>query len=246
MTSITPFKSYTVGLFKGAGGAQPQAMQIKLPAQSKLPSAQSAPLVVTQGEALGVGDEPQWVRDGRESLAKAEAAFAAREAKEQKFEQENGFRRKVNEGALGAYAKAQSGNFGVPSFKDADEATEYLASMVGSMTSNASTIKFSSFEAQSLAKPEVAAFYGEVKTGQLRSMYADSQKAAEMDLFVLNAVLSKAFGSSGPIYTQEGGNVTFAAQDFTFGGKAIARLSEDGSLTRLGADGQPAGVDRRV
>ena len=114
------------------------------------------------------------------------------------------------------------------------------------MRSNASTIKSSSFEAQSLAKPEVAAFYGEVNTGQLRAKYADSQKAAEMDLFVLNAVLSKAFSTTGPIYSQEGGKVSFVAQDFTFGGKSIARLSEDGFLTRLGADGLPAGVDRRI
>lgn len=249
MTSITPFKSYTVGLFKGAGGSQLQALQSKstaLPAQPKLPPVQSAPPVVTQGEARGVGDEPQWVRDGRDSLAKAEAAFAAREAKEQQFEQENGFRRKVNEGALGAYAKAQSGNFAVPSFGTADEAAAYLEYLVSSMRSNASIIKSSSFEAQSLGKPEVAAFYGDVKTGQLSAMYADSQKAAEMDLFVLKAVLSKTFSTSGPTYSQEGGKVSFVAQDFAFGGKAIARLSEDGFLTRLGADGQPAGVDRRV
>ena len=249
MTSITPFKSYTVGLFKGAGGAQPQAMQIKppaSPAQSKPPSAQSAPLVVTQGGQTGVGDEPKWVRAGRESIAKSEAAMAAWEAKEQQFEQENGFRRKVNSMTLGAYAQAQSGNFGIPSFKNADEAAEYLASTVGSMSADASTIRFNSIQAESLAKPEVAAAYGDAKTGQLRAMYADSRKAAEMDLFVRNAVLAKAFGTSGPIYTQEGGKVTFVAQDFTFGGKAFARLSEDGSLTRLGADGQPTGVDRRV
>ena len=67
-----------------------------------------------------------------------------------------------------------------------------------------------------------------------------------MDLFVLNAVLSKAFSTTGPIYSQEGGKVSFVAQDFTFGGKSIARLSEDGFLTRLGADGLPAGVDRRI
>lgn len=48
----------------------------------------------------------------------------------------------------------------------------------------------------------------------------------------------------GPIYSQDGGTVSFVAQDFTFGGNAIARLSEDGTLIRLGADGQPAGVDR--
>ena len=174
------------------------------------------------------------------------AAIAAWDAKEIKFEQENGFRRKVNEGTLGFYAKAQSGNFGVPSFKTAREATEYLAHLVGSMTSNASIIASSSFEAQSLAKPEVAAFYGEIKTGQLRAKYADSQKAAEMDMFVLNAVMKKAFGTAGPITNQHGGAVSFVTQDFTFGGQPIARLSADGTLTRLGADGQPASIDRRV
>lgn len=248
---ITPFRGYTASLFgvQAKVGLQSQARQIRspvIPAQSKQPAAQSAPAVVTQGEARGGGDAPQWVRDGREFLAKAEVAFAAWDAKEVKFEQENGFRRKVNDGAIGAYATAQSGNFGVPSFRNASEATEYLADLVGRMTSNASIIKSSSFEAQSLAKPVVVAFYGEVKTGQLRAKYANSQKAAEMDLFVLKAVLAKAFGTSGPIYQHEGGNVAFVAQDFTFGGKAIARLSEDGFLTRLGADGQPAGVDKRV
>lgn len=114
------------------------------------------------------------------------------------------------------------------------------------MTSNASTIKSGSFEAQSLAKPEVAAFYGGVKTGQLRAMHADNQKAAEMDLFVLNAVVSKAFNTSGPIYSQQGSKVTFVARDFSFGGKAIARLYENGSLSRLNAEGQPITTDRRV
>lgn len=118
----------------------------------------------------------------------------------------------MNEGAIGTYAKAQSGNFGFPSFKDAGEATEYLAHLVGSLTSNASIIKSSAFEAQSLARPEVAAFYGQVKTGQMRAKHADSQKAAEMDLFVLKAVLAKAFDASGPIYSQQGGNLSFAAR----------------------------------
>ncbi len=249
MTMITPFKGYTAGLFMAAGGAQPRVLQVKspvLPVQPKPLSVQSAPPAVTRGEASGVDDVPQTVKDARESLAKAEAAMAEWQANEDKFEQENGFRRKVNSMALGSYAQAQSGNFGVPAFKDAAEATEYLAHLVGSMRSNAGEIKFSSRDAQSLAKPEVAAAYGEVKTGQLRAMYADSQKAAEMDLFVVNAVVSKAFETSGPIYTQVGGTVTFVAQDFSFEGKAIARLSEDGVLTRLGANGQPIGVDKRV
>lgn len=249
MLSLTPFRSYTASLFGmqpkvGVQGAQAQPAQVAV-STSPRSNVASSPSAGSSGGYEAYKDA-EFVRDPAAAIAKSEAAFAAREAKEQQFEQENGFRRKVNEGAVGAYAKAQSGNFGVPSFKTASEATEYLAHLVGGMTSNASVIKSSSFEAQSLAKPEVVAFYGDAKTGQLRAKYADSQKAAEMDLFVLNAVLSKAFNTPGPIYSQDGGTVSFVAQDFTFGGKAIARLSEDGSLTRLGADGQPTGVDRRV
>ena len=249
MLSLTPFRSYTTSLF----GMQPKLGVQAAPAPPAQVSVSTSPRsnVASSPFVGGSGGyeaykDPEFIRDPAAAIAKSEAAFAAWDAKEQQFEQENGFRRKVNEGALGAYAKAQSGNFGVPSFGTAEEATEYLAHLVGSMTSNASVIKSSSFEAQSLAKPDVAAFYGEVKAGQLRAKYADSQKAAEMDLFVLNAVLSKAFSTTGPIYSQEGGKVSFVAQNFTFGGKAIARLSEDGSLIRLGADGQPAGVNKRV
>lgn len=249
MMSVTPFRSYTASLF----GIQSKVGVQAAPAPPAQGAVATSPRsnVASSPSAGGSGGyeaykDPEFVRDPAAAIAKSEAAAAAREAKEQQFEQENGFRRKVNEGALGAYARAQSGNFGVPSFKDAGEAAEYLEYLVSGMRSNASTIKFSSVLAQSLAKPEVSAFYGEVKTEQLRAEYADSQKAAEMDIFVLKAVLSKAFSTSGPIYSQEGGKVSFVAQDFTFGGKAIARLSEDGSLTRLGAYGQPAGVDRRV
>lgn len=221
-----------------------------LPAQNTVSTSSRANVALSPFAGGSGGYEaykdPEFIRDPAAAIAKSEAAFAAWDAKEQQFEQENGFRRKVNSMALGSYAQAQSGNFAVPSFKTASEATEYLEYLVSGMRSNASTIKSSSFEAQSLAKPEVAAFYGEVNTGQLRAKYADSQKAAEMDLFVLNAVLSKAFSTTGPIYSQEGGKVSFVAQDFTFGGKSIARLSEDGFLTRLGADGLPAGVDRRI
>jgi len=249
MTTITPFRNYTASLFGMQPKVSVQAAPV-LPAQNTV-STSSRSNVASSPFAGGSGGyeaykDPEFIRDPAAAIAKSEAAFAAWDAKEQQFEQENGFRRKVNSMALGSYAQAQSGNFAVPSFKTASEATEYLAHLVGSMTSNASVIKSSSFEAQSLAKPEVVAFYGDAKTGQLRAKYADSQKAAEMDLFVLNAVLSKAFSTSGPIYSQEGGKVSFMAQDFTFGGKSIARLSEDGFLTRLGADGQPAGVDRRI
>ena len=248
---ITPFRSYTASLF----GVQSPVMADRKLIQAtptEVPIAARPATVATTSSAVGGSGgyeaykDPEFIRDPAAAIAKSEAKMAAWEAKELKFEQENGFRRKVNEGALGSYAQAKSGNFGVPSFKDAGEAAEYMKYLVSGMRSNASTIKSSSFEAQSLAKPEVAAFYGEVKTGQLRAKYADSQKAAEMDLFVLKAVLSKAFSTSVPIYHQEGGNVAFVAQDFTFGGKAIARLSEDGSLMRLGADGQPAGVDKRM
>lgn len=245
----TSFRSYTASLFGMQTRLGVQAAPV-LPAQVSVSTTPSSHVTLSPFAGGSSGYEaykdPEFMRDPAASLAKAEAAFAAWEAKEQQFEQENGFRRKVNEGALGSYAKAQSGNFGVPAFRDAGEAAEYLEYLVSSMTSNASTIRFSAFEAQSLAKPEVAAYYGEVKTGQLRAKYADSQKAAEMDLFVLNAVLSKAFGAFGPIYRQEGGNITFVEQDFTFDGTVIARLSEDGSLTKLDKDGQPSRLDRRL
>lgn len=249
MLSVTPFRGYTASLFGmqskvgvQAAPAPPAQVSVSTSPRSNLASSPSA------GGSGGYEayKDPEFVRDPAAAIAKSEAAFAAWEAKEQQFEQDNGFRRKVNSMTLGSYAQAQSGNFGGPSFKNADEAAEYLASTVGSMSANASTIRFSSIQAQSLAKPEVADFYGEVKTRQLGAMYADSQKAAEMDLFVRNAVLAKAFATSGPIYSQDGGEVTFVAQDFTFDGKAIARLSEDGSLIRLGADGQPPGVNKRV
>ena len=249
MLSLTPFRSYTTSLF----GMQPKLGAQPAPAQPAQVAVSTSPRsnVVSPPSPGGSGGyeaykDPEFVGDPAAAIAKSEAAFAAWEAKEQQFEQDNGFRRKVNSMTLGSYAQAQSGNFGVPSFKNADEAAEYLARTVGSMSADASTIRLSSIQAESLAKPEVAAAYGDTKTGQLRAMYADSRKAAEMDLFVRNAVLAKAFGTSGPIYSQEGGTVSFVAQDFNFGGKAIARLSEDGSLTRLGADGEPTGVDRRV
>lgn len=249
MMSVTPFRSYTASLF----GMQSKVGVQAAPAPPTQGAVSTSPRsnVASSPSAGGSGGyeaykDAEFVRDPAAAIAKSEAAFAAWEAKEQQFEQDNGFRRKVNSMTLGSYAQAQSGNFGVPSFKNADEATEYLASTVGSMSADASTIRFSSIQAQSLAKPEVAAAYGDAKTGQLLAMHVDSQKAAEMDLFVRNAVLAKAFGTSGPIYTQEGGKVTFVAQDFTLEGKAFARLSEDGSLIRLSADGQPAGVDRRV
>jgi len=139
----------------------------------------------------------------------------------------------VNSMALGAYAQAQSGRFGVPSFHTADEAADCLEYLVGSMGANASTIRFSTIQADSLARPEVAAAYGDVRTGQLLAMHVDQRKAAEMDLFILNAALNKAFGTSGPVTRQDGGTVSFVAQDFSFQGRAFARLSEQGIVTRL-------------
>lgn len=249
MLSVTPFRGYTASLF----GMQSKVGVQAAPAPPAQVAVSTSPRsnVVSPPSPGGSGGyeaykDPEFVRDPAAAIAKSEAAFAAWEAKEQQFEQDNGFRRKVNSMALGSYAQAQSGNFGVPSFGTADEAAEYLEYIISSMRSNASMIASSSFEAQSLTKPEVVAAYGELKTGQLRAKYADSKKAAEMDMFVLKSVLSKAFDTSGPNYIQDGTKVRFVAQDFTFGGKAIARLSEDGSLIRLGADGQPAGVNKRV
>lgn len=249
--SVTPFSSYTASLF---GMQSKVGVQVKpvLPAQvtvSATPRSNVASSAPASAGGTGTYEsykDPEFLRDPAAAIAKSEAAMAAWEAKEQQFEQENGFRRKVNSMALGSYAQAQSGRFGTPSFSNASEAAEYLSNMVGGMTSNAGTVKYSSIKAQSLAKPEVAATYGEAETRQRLAMHADSQKAAEMDLFVQNATLTKAFNISGPIYNQEGSTISFVAQDFTFSGRAIARLSKDGSLTILGPDGQPAGVDRRV
>ena len=249
MTMIFPFKGYMAGLFnRPSKAALPVAPPPRQNTAVPAPAApqRSAPIANSGLGGYEAYKDPEFVRDARAAIARSEAAMAVWEAGEAKFEQENGFRRKVNSMALGSYAQAQSGNFGVPSFSSADEAAEYMEYLVSSMTSNASTIKSSAFEAQSLARPEVAAFYGEVKTGQLLARYADSQKAAEMDMFVLNAVFAKTFGTANPITSQQGGEVSFKAQDFSFGGKAIARLSEDGTLTRLIAPGDPSGIDRRV
>jgi hypothetical protein len=80
----------------------------------------------------------------------------------------------------------------------------------------------------------------------MNAEYGDGRKAAEMDLFVLNAVLTRAFGLSGPVTRQDGGTVSFVAQDLAWNRRSIARLSEDGVLTPLGPDGQPAPMDPRV
>jgi hypothetical protein len=122
---------------------------------------------------------------------------------------------------LGSYAKAQSGNFGVPAFASADRFAEYARYIASSMRSNASTIR-------------------------VNTTLADGRKAAENDLFVLNAALTRVFGLTGPVTRQDGGTVSFVAQDIAWNGRFIVRLSEDGMLTPLGPDGQPAPVGQRA
>ncbi|MCB6178448.1 hypothetical protein LHP98_09925 [Rhodobacter sp. Har01] len=247
MVTVSPFKSYTAGLFGLPSKVNGPAQTAPSAAAAMSSAQRSATTTIRSSSHNDFGGyeaykDPEFVRDPAAAIAKSEAAMAVWEAGELKFEQENGFRRKVNSMALGAYAHAQSGRFGVPSFRAADEAADYLESLVGSMGANASTIRFSTIQADSLARPEVAAAYGEVKTEQLLAMHADQHKAAEMDLFVLNAVLSKAFGTSGPVTRQDGGKVSFVAQEFSFQGKTYARLSEDGVVTRL----DTAGLDQRL
>lgn len=258
MTMITPFKAHTLALFKAAPAMPQLSLPVKpaaLPAKPVVPSPQLASVAVTPANPTGVEEPSPEEKAFRESIAKSEAAMAVWEAGEQKFEQENGFRRLVNSMALGSYAQAKSGNFGAPSFGTADEAAEYLGYLVGRMGSNVDRVQFAVGNTEYLARPEVAAARGEVATGQLRAKFADEKLASEMDLYVLNAVLTRAFGTSGALYAQDStGRISFVAQDVTFEGKPLARLSADGFLTRLAPDGTPltppetppAGIDRRI
>nr|MCU0909756.1 hypothetical protein [Paracoccaceae bacterium] len=186
MLSVTPFKSYTASLF----GMPPRATSpAAVPAPAipppSVPAATPPVRVASTPSPAGYEayKDPDFVRDPAAAIARSEAAFARWDAGEAAFEAANGFRRKVNSMTLGSYAKAQSGNFGVPAFASADRAAECAEYIVSSMRSNASTIRFNTTLADSLARPEVAAQHGEKRTAQLNAEYADGRKAAEMDLF---------------------------------------------------------------
>jgi hypothetical protein len=249
MLSVTPFKSYTASLVGMAPRAtSPAGVPAAATTPPSVPPAVPPPRVASTPSPTGYEayKDPDFVRDPSAAIARSEAAFARWDAGEVAFEAANGFRHKVNSMALGAYAKAQSGNFGVPAFASADRAAEYAEYIVSSMRSNASTIRINTVLADSLARPDVAAHHGEKRTAQMNAEYADGRKAAEMDLFVLNAVLTRAFGLSGPVTRQDGGTVSFVAQDIAWNGRSLVRLSEDGVLTPLDPDGQPASVDQRA
>jgi hypothetical protein len=256
MVSMSPFKSYTASLF----GAQPKmGVQVKLtpPAQMApqptapkfvTPSAQTPSGVSAADNAGSVGGlDPEFLRDPWASLKKSMAAMEEWEAKEKQFEQENGFRRKVNSMAIGLYETAKAGNLVIPSYSSTDAASEDLAKFVGAMRTHSFTINHGLTATEYYQRPENTRKIGEQKTNQGLAELADSMLAADMDLFVLNTLVTKAFNLSESIYTKDdAGRVTFKAQDFMLEGKAFARMSEDGVIARLGADGQPMGVDRRV
>ena len=76
---IIPFKNLSAGLF----GLQAQGVQVA-PVLTIVDRARQVQVVVPRAASEGDA-EPRWVRDGRGSLAKAEAAFEVREAKERQF-----------------------------------------------------------------------------------------------------------------------------------------------------------------
>lgn len=245
LVTITPFAAHLPSLFRGQSTPAPTSA-VLAPTTVVRPHPASAPSPSAGSGGHEAYKDPEWVRDAAASIARSEAEMAKWQANEDRFAQENGFARKVNSMTLGSYAKAQSGNFGVPSFSDLSEAATYLEHLVGSMRSNASTIASALVEANSLTKPEVQAHYGPVRTGQLQAMYADHQKAAEMDLFVLNAVISRTFGTAGRIYDQSGSGVVFREMTFAWNGMDFARMSTVGELTLLSPEGQPIRLNARV
>lgn len=111
MTTITPFKSHTGSLFGVAH--KPQADRIQVQVVAAVAPSPRTSVAATSPSATSIGNassdvykDPEFMKDPAAAIARSEADFAAWEAKEQQFEQENGFRRKVNSMALGSYAKA--------------------------------------------------------------------------------------------------------------------------------------------
>lgn len=175
------------------------------------------------------------VRITPESIAAAEAAVAKWEAGEQKFEQDNGFRREANSMIKGMYAQAKTGQFGTALVNTRTDMNDLVDRFFTGFQSDVTFIN------QSGGDLTVGATYrGPIDKGldaQATAVFQaerqDHLDARRMTLFAETAYVTKSLGLSKPLVSQNDGQVTFSEQDITLNGKAFAHIRTDGSLTRL-------------
>jgi len=243
MPYLSPFTASTAALFgvQTISKAVVPAKPIEADAGSGASRTESSVKVVLSSDSNGMSEnyEPQWARDMRASIANSEAAAATREAEEVKFEQENGFRKKVTSGLMEMYAKAQAGIGGTAYLENRSEAAEYVEHIISGMRTNAVRITFENIQLNDYQKPAVIDSHGDIGVAQLKAKSEDEKLAAEMDMFVRESIISKTFKITDPIYKQEDGKVIFTEMDISFRGMPLAHLAADGTLTLLDDSGQP-------